>query len=65
MRDIEADYRRAYEAEYEILTAQGHDKAAARIAAILGKGEGKPKAARRTTRGKEAVAAPPETVDEK
>lgn len=69
MRDIEADYRRAYETEYETLKAQGHDKAAARIAAILGKpaAESKPKAksTRPSTRGKEAATAMPETAVEK
>ncbi|WP_448222452.1 hypothetical protein [Gordonia iterans] len=66
MRDVEADYKAAYEAEHAALKAAGLDKAAARIAEILGRTEesGK-KPSRRVTRGKEAASPAPETADEK
>lgn len=64
MRDVDADYKAAYEAEYEALTAAGHTKAAERIAVILGRKTGTSKP-RQSNRGKEAASTPPETADEK
>lgn len=70
-RNVDADYKAAYIAEYEVLSKAGLSKAAGRIADILNDEFGhdvRPKTKRAPRGGaKENAAAspPPETTDDK